>query len=161
VNSWEPNHTRRFSAFLARSLLVVQREHAKIYRQLALSISKLSVLCEVDGEQVRLVSDGLRLHLSESRHSTDVSQDVILRASRKVIRQLLRGELTLERAVWNDAVFLKGELEHVLSFYDGLQLYFAAAVRSPAFPLLLREFMSEPHTRGASLNGHQQERALR
>lgn len=144
MNSWGPETSRRFASFLARSILVVEREQGRIYERLALSIRDLSVVCEVDGERIRMVSDGKRLRLSEIADGVDVPQNVILRTSRGVIRQLLQGEVTLERAVWNDAVFLKGELEHVLAFYDGLQLYFAAAVRTPAFPLLMRDFMSEP-----------------
>lgn len=142
MNFLVPSGRRSFASFLARSLLVVEREHPRIYVQLALAVRALSVLCEVDGEQISIQSDGERLGLRPLSAAQEMELgSVQLRTTRRVIRQLLQGKLTLEGAVWDDDVFLRGELEQVLAFYDGLQFYFAAAVRAPTFPFLLREFL--------------------
>jgi hypothetical protein len=62
------------------------------------------------------------------------------RTTRRAILDLVDARTTLMAAVVADRVWLRGSVEDLLAFHDGLMVYLGGAVRSPSFPWLLRQF---------------------
>ena len=60
--------------------------------------------------------------------------------SRNTILSILDARLTLAEAVLSDAIVLKGHVDDLIAFHDGLMTYVRGAVRSPSFPRLLDHF---------------------
>jgi len=94
------------------------------------------VLIEVDGEVTVVVCEGEGVRLA----ATAVAPAVECRTTRAAILDLVDARTTLAGAVMDDQVWLRGSVEDLVAFHDGLMAYLGGAVRSPGFPWLLREF---------------------
>lgn len=128
-----------FVGFLARSLALLEAELPLFHARVAEAVGVKNVACRIDDEEFWILSDGKRLCLTTHRCS---KYEVEIRTSRALIRALLEGELTLEDALWSERILLKGELDDILSFNDGLHVYLCGAVRSPSFSDLMSDYLN-------------------
>ena len=128
-----------FVAFLARSLSLLEAELPQIATRVAASVGARNVACQIDDERFGIVSDGKCLRVITQPAA---KSEVEIATTRAVIRTLLEGETTLEDALWNERILLKGELDDILAFNDGLHVYLCGAVRSPSFPDLMSDYLT-------------------
>jgi hypothetical protein len=128
---------RTFTHFLARSLTLFEDEQPRIYAEIAARVGIREVRCDVDGDLITIRGDGSRLHLTRAVDAPAVR----IRTSREVILALIDAETTLQDALWDDRILLKGLLPDLLAFHDGLMAFLHGAVRCPSFPDLLQEYL--------------------
>jgi hypothetical protein len=134
-----------FTHFLARSLVLFEDELPALYREIARRVGVREVRCHVDFDRVTIFSDGRRLHLSR-RVEAPVVQ---LSTSRQVIVDLVHAKATLKDALWDDRILLRGNLDDLLAFHDGLMAYLQGSVRCPSFPELLEQYLEVDSARQA------------
>jgi len=101
----------------------------------------------LNGRRVQIQSGAERFSLHFENGWVDFespgpADDVLFGATRSTILALADGQTTLERALDEGAIELRGTVEHVLDFYEGLLMFAGGAVRCPNFPHLLLEFRS-------------------
>ena len=70
----------------------------------------------------------------------DGTEHLDLRVDRRSLLALVDGELSLEDALRQDGLELRGDLRHVIDFFDGLLIYLRGGIRCPSFPQLLADF---------------------
>jgi hypothetical protein len=124
------------SQFIAQSLDVLRREHPEAYLTLCQRMAGREVLIYIDGEAVRLAF---------SAHEASLPADlqrpgVTMRTSRLTLLDVIDGQLSLERAVYEAAIELQGHVTDLSAFYDGVGIYVRGAVRCPSFPFLLERY---------------------
>ena len=129
-----------FSRFLARSLALLADELPEYHRLVATRIGRREVLLHVDGEDITVQSFPPRLTLTLKSHAPDVE----LWTKRAAISRLINGEDTLVDAILGDRVVLRGTVDDLIAFHDGLMAYLHGAVRCPAFAELRDEYLAEP-----------------
>jgi hypothetical protein len=122
--------------FVEDSLRALAHEAPAFYARLCATLQ---------GRRLRLESEGqpFTLHFRTGTTTTmpsDGSEDLHMAVSRRTILALVDGELTIEDAVRQDALFLRGSLTHVADLFEGLFIYLSGGVRCPSFPQLLGEF---------------------
>lgn len=125
-----------FAAFLHEAMSALEREHPTAWERLCLALRRRRVTLSVDEEIVPMAFevDGVTfLPYAGEAH-------VILETDRPTIFTLVDGVLSLEEAVKRDRLRLRGRPDDVVRFHDGLMQWLHGAVRSPAFPGLLRAF---------------------
>ena len=87
----------------------------------------------IGGESVTISFDPSGAHvLPEAKEPTTE-----LATSRQTILDVLDARLTLADAVLSDAIMLRGHVDDLTVFHDGLMTYVRGAVRCPSFPQLL------------------------
>lgn len=129
----------RFSSFLSRSLDVLERERPDVATRLAAVLAALAVAASVDGETVRLASDGEVVRVTP-RTAGEAAVAVTVATSRATILALVDGRVSLIDAVLSDALLLRGSPGDLARFHDALWLYLQGAVRVPAFAELLASY---------------------
>lgn len=127
----------RFAAFLDHSLRLLAREAPRSFAAVRDRLRGVAAAIELDRQTpVRVQLDAepwvARSEAGEVRAEVDGTD----------LARLLRGELTIEAAVRDERLHLRGSLEHLLGFLDGLESWIHGAVRCPSFPALYREFLS-------------------
>lgn len=125
-----------FASFLTRSLELLARELPWVYTLLCAALSPREVSIEVDGEISAVFCSTTSLRVTQRPEAPVVE----CRTSRAAIVDLIDARLTLVQAVVEDRVWLRGDVDELLAFHDGLMIFLGGAVRSPSFPGLLREF---------------------
>ena len=136
-----------FREFLDVSLRLLEAEHPSGYARL---------LGLLEGREARVTMDGKTLGIAFRREGFDLHDDVPhpfieLRATRDEVLAVAAGELSLEKAVREERVWLRGRLEDVVRFHESLLAYLHSAVRCPSFPWLLGEYTSGAPPRTARL----------
>lgn len=132
-------HDTNFRGFLEQSLLCMRQEVPWAHDAMLEQLDGFAVTIVVDTEQVMITGTRERLVLAQASGAVDVE----LRTSAATIVALATGMDTLERAILEDRIFLRGSASHLLRFYDGLLLYLHGAVRGPSFPYLLARFQTD------------------
>jgi hypothetical protein len=103
---------------------------------------------------------GQRLHVNRGREEfalhfqgetvvtapPDGSEDLHLGVDRRTILALFDGELTLEEALLQDRLTVRGSLAQVSDMFDALLIYLRGAIRCPSFPSLLSDFRAPVRT---------------
>lgn len=138
-----------FGRFVSRGLGALRAELPWAYARVAAALAGRDVLLAVSGEDVPITArDGAVVaHVVAPQ---GFSPCVTLRTERAVVARLADGELTIVDAVVSGEVALRGDVDDLVAFHDGLMAFLHGAVRSPAFPALLDEFRawvdpSSPH----------------
>jgi hypothetical protein len=125
-----------FASFLARSLDVLARELPWAYAKMCETLEGRHVSIELDGQLAVVACSA-----GTARVTQNGSQSVVeCRTTRTAVIALADARTTLTEAVVSEQVWLRGCVEDLLAFHDGLMVYLGGAVRSPSFPGLLREF---------------------
>jgi hypothetical protein len=122
-----------FATFLDQSMTLLAAEMPRAYARLCAMLRE---------REARVTMDELRIGIAfpggAFRLVGDVDQPCIeLRSDRATVLDVVDGRLTLEEAVWNERLQLRGRLDDLARFHDALVLYLHGAVRCPSFPWLL------------------------
>lgn len=125
-----------FASFLARSLDLLARELPWAYAAMCEALAPREVSITVDGEPARVVCTAGSVRVEPGAGAPAVE----CRTTREAILDLVAARTTLAEAVIGDRVWLRGSVDDLLAFHDGLMVYLGGAVRSPSFPGLLQEF---------------------
>ncbi|WP_437564859.1 hypothetical protein [Sorangium sp. So ce542] len=136
-------HDGTFASFLARSLDLIERELPWAYEAMSRALAPREVLIEVDGERVGVACARGAVRVEGAARAPAVE----CRTTRRAILELIDARSTLLDAVVSDAVSLRGSVDDLLAFHDGLMIYLGGAVRSPSFPWLLKEFRIDASAR--------------
>lgn len=146
-SSWAPEGS--FAFFLGRSLDALARELPAIYLTMCATLAPREVSIRVDGELVSVLcgADQARLLAVPEQPAVEVV------TSRAAIVDLIDARSTLVESVLADRVRLRGKLDDLVAFHDGLIVYLHGAVRGPSFPDLLRQFRRSLTTDGAPTHG--------
>lgn len=114
-------------------MLVLEREMPVVHAELGELLRDREARLEMDGEGL-----GVSFAAGRFRIVDDAPDPFIdLRSDRRAVLEVIGGELTLEDAVWQERIVLRGELDDLILFHDALMLYLQGAVRCPSFPWLL------------------------
>jgi len=127
---------RDFFDFLATSMTVLEREAPVGYRALESRLSGLRARLESGGVRRVVSFDRSRFLLGDDSGSPDVDAAF----ERGVVLELVDGATSLDQAILDDKLRVRGAVEAVERFYDGICLYVDAAVRSPGFVPLLERY---------------------
>lgn len=124
--------------FVERSVEALEREAPRQFKEMCTALS---------GRRVGIRSGDEAFSLMFYEENVAIvgqgpADEVLLEVDRGTILQLVDGTLTLEDALRQDHLEVRGNVERVAEFYDGLLIYLSGAVRCPQFRRLLTEFRS-------------------
>jgi hypothetical protein len=128
-----------FFEFLGKSMRLLERETPQRYRAIRESIGTLRARLTAD-DATRVVSFDRSGFAALAATSTS---DVEARFGRGVVLRLIDGETTLDQAILDDALYVRGSVEAVERFHAAVSLYVEAAVRAPGFVSLLEAYRNE------------------
>ena len=129
-----------FRGFLERSLEAIAAEMPAAYDALCATLGCRRVVLGIDAERVGIRCDGRRLAVGDP----DPGATVEFRSSPHTLRGLTSGRLSFLDAALDDRLLLRGAVDEIVVFYDGLLAYLRGAVRSPSLPGLLDAFAGRP-----------------
>ena len=131
-----------FAHFLGRSLDALAEELPAIYAEMCRTLAPRAVRIALDGEVVTVACTPERATLLDVHGALDSldAPAVDVRTSRAAIVALIDARSTLVESVVADRVELRGKLDDLVAFHDGLVVYLHGAVRAPSFPALLLLF---------------------
>jgi hypothetical protein len=66
---------------------------------------------------------------------------VVAATDQDTLDAMLLGQLTIERALLDDRLLIRGELQHALAFLDALLTWIHGAIRCPSFPALYERYL--------------------
>jgi hypothetical protein len=125
-----------FFEFLADSIDLLKKESSENYLQLASALAGLQASISTGLEKRLVYFDGNQFVVTTDLSNPDI--DVVFRND--VIIDLIDGRYSLEKAVLDDAVFVKGTVVMLEKFYSALSIYLQGALRSRSFPFLLANY---------------------
>jgi hypothetical protein len=118
------------------SLRALASEAPAFYSRLGSALCGRRLHISGEGEAFALdFADGLVRSVTP-----DGSEDVHLTVDRRTILALVDAELTLEEALYQDRLVVRGNLTEVVDLFDGLLIYLRGGIRCPSFPRLLSDF---------------------
>lgn len=125
-----------FPTFMARALDIVAAEAPEAYE---------AMTSRLEGVRLGLNPDGTALAIWVKNGWVEIfptakEVDLTVGFSSSVILDLIDGRRSLEKSIYDDRLFLKGTIEMVERFHDGLMLFLQGAVRCPGMPRLLARF---------------------
>ena len=127
---------RDFFDFLSVSLDVIENEAPGSFHALAREVDGLLARLVADGDARIVCCDAARFAVVEDMSEPDIE----VAFEREGILNLIDGKSTLEGAFYGEALRIRGDVEIVERFHEGLQLYLAGAIRSTSMPALLAQF---------------------
>jgi hypothetical protein len=134
-------HRRAFSEYLSESLEQIERHVPDIYALVGRCLGRRGVRLEVGSE-----STSLRVDL-DNRIEPDVesaaAEEIFAKTTRATIVALARGEATLEQALVDEAVHLRGAVEDLAAGMDALAAYLNGAARCPELLTLMEAFRAD------------------
>ena len=125
--------------YIGASLVALRQECPTAYFLMCSQLAPRRVRLMIDGESVTLAFDPSGAHVLPVAQNPTAE----LVTSRRTILDVLDARLTLAEAVLSDAIVLKGCVDDLTAFHDGLMTYVRGAVRCPTFPRLLDRFRYE------------------
>lgn len=135
MNSSVPEK-KGFASFLATSFELLEREMPALYARMCELLAPRRVVLNVDRESVALAFSRRQARFVEIPETAEVH---VATTSRAVLR-VIDAQNDLMAAVLADELHVRGELDDLVAFHDGLLAYVHGAVRAPSFPQLLREY---------------------
>jgi hypothetical protein len=123
-------------ALLVQSLVELASEQPRAYAEMCRVLAPRRLLLHVDGERAAL-------RCSPNVVETDgVDGDAAVEAhaNRRVILDLLDARTSLLEALLTERLILRGGLDDLIAFHDGLAAYLRGAVRCRNFPSLLDRY---------------------
>jgi hypothetical protein len=132
-----------FAGYLTRSLRLLRDEAPAHFAATRAHLGPLAVRITVGNEAPVVVRlDGAEPWVRQHAPEETFPAAVDVGASRPALAAFLRGELSIEEAVTDDRLTLRGSLDHLLPFFDGLAAWLHGALRSPSFPSLHRQYLA-------------------
>ncbi len=131
--------------YIKESLRLLRAECPDAYFLMCGQLAPRCVLLRIEGEAVLLGFDPAGVHVLAARHAGAAHLPAVeLTTTRQTILDVIDARLTLAEAVLSDAILLKGHVDDLAIFHEGLITYLRGAVRCPSFPPLLDSFRYEP-----------------
>jgi hypothetical protein len=130
-----------FAALLGESLWALARDCPAAYHQTIRRLQGATVLVDVGDERV-VVHGTTAGHELRPPSPEDPPPTVSLTATPAVLLGLLDGELTVLQCLLDERLHLVGSVHELLGLHEALDWYLRGAVRTTAFPELLRRFRS-------------------
>lgn len=128
-----------FGRFVARGLAALRDELPWAHARMAAALEGRDVLLTVDGEAVPVTARGGAVEVHPLAPQ-GFSPCVTLATDRATVARLADAERTITDAVVAGEVALRGAVDDLVAFHDGLMAFLAGAVRSPSFPALLDDY---------------------
>ena len=125
-----------FSEFLSRSLELIEEEAPTSHRALGRALAGHAVRISVDAPAAVLRFGTAGFAWLEG----DAPAEVELRVDRQTLLDLIDARVSLEDSILEDRFHLRGPIDSIVWFDDGLLIYLDGAIRCPSFPTLLAEF---------------------
>ena len=124
-----------FAAFFARASAALRREHGQAWGKHVHALRGLCVVLHIGDEVIPLRFSAVGVALMPD----DGGAHVVLSADHAMIFALVDGEVTIEAAVRQNRLRLRGTPAHLVRFHEGLMLWLHGAVRCPSFPQILAD----------------------
>src|SRR5215470_15796953 len=128
-----------FARLLGESLWALARECPAAYHQTVRRLQGAAVLVDVGGERV-VVHGSADGHELRPPVAGEPPPTATLTATPSVLLGLLDGELTVLDCLLDERLHLVGSVHELLVLHEALDWYLRGAVRTSAFPDLLRRF---------------------
>jgi hypothetical protein len=128
---------RPLSDWIEEALATLLSENPHGYRRICAALGRSGLDLEVDGEMVRVQSDGREIHLTSSP-----SGYARISCSRATLLSLLDGDRSIGMAARSGALEVRGCPAELLRLSDGLRVALHAAIRAPSFGDLLDRYRS-------------------
>lgn len=128
-----------FARFVARGLRALRAELPWAYALMADALGPRDVLLAISGETVAVTTRGGEV-TAHAAPPEGFAPRVVLATERATVLQLADAERTIVDAVVSGEVTLRGDVDDLVAFHDGLMAFLHGAVRSPSFPALLDEY---------------------
>jgi len=125
-----------FRGWVDRGLRTLRGELPWAYTRMAAALGAREVTITVDGEVTPVASDGARVWLRDAPEAPVVT----LTTSRREIVALVDAERSLVTSVVLGETVLRGRVDDLAAFHDGLLEFLRGAVRSPSFPWMMDAF---------------------
>lgn len=131
-----------FADFLRTSLGAIRRESPDAFAAMCRRLAPREVRLAVDGEElaVRFTPEDVAMLAAPCRPVVEFV------TSRAAILDVIDARHSLLSAVLAETLVLRGALDDLLAFHDGLIAYAQGAVRSPSLPRLLERFRASDHS---------------
>ncbi len=124
------------SGFIELSFEILRDEFPTAYLLLCSQLAPRTVQMFINDEVITLAFDPGGAHLRQDVRTPTLE----LHTSRQTILDVIDAHLALHEAILVDAILLRGAIEDLAAFHDGLLTYVRGAVRCPSFPPLLDRF---------------------
>ena len=136
----------RFGQYLADALALLRRESPVHFeatrRRLGARVIGIRIVGDVP-VRVRLQGDDAEGWVTRVGEPDDVAPaEVQIATSQADLDGFLRGDFTLEEGLEANRVAVRGRLDDVLAFLDGLAAWLHGALRCPSFPPLHHQFLA-------------------
>jgi hypothetical protein len=128
-----------FFAFLDRSMRLLEHETPQRYRAIGDSIGALRARLTADDATRVVAFEGSRFTTLAATSPSDVEA----RFGRDVVLRLIDGATTLEQAILDEALYVRGSVEAVEGFHAAMSAYVEAAIRAPGFVSLLAAYRAD------------------
>jgi hypothetical protein len=125
-----------FFGFLTESLDLLDKESRESYLRLVSALGGLRASISTGAKKRLVYFDGDRFVVATDLLNPDI--EVVFRDD--AVIDLIDGNCSLEQAVLNDAIFVRGAMSILEKFYFALGIYLQCALRSRSFPALLSRY---------------------
>jgi hypothetical protein len=127
----------KFGDFLRQSFAALRRERPAIYDELCRVMQARAARIRVDGAPVDVEFHGGEARIGPAKRRPPAIE---VRTSRETIVGMVDARWSLMTAIAEDRLWIRGSVDDLVTFHDGLLVYLHGAVRSPSFPGLLQRF---------------------
>jgi hypothetical protein len=126
-----------FFEFLGDSMDLLRSESPARFASLSRSLDGLTGRLETeDGARAIRFADGRFEHREH-----DVGEaDIEVRFKRQLVLDLVDGRIGFEEAIDREMLHVRGRVEIVERYHEGLMIFLGGAIRAPAFSMLLERF---------------------
>jgi hypothetical protein len=125
-----------FFYYLSESLDLLKHESRENYERLAAGLNDLRInICAGRKTRIAYFGEGQFVIEPDGRLA-----DIWLEFDEGTILQVIDGKSSLEEAVLDGAIFIRGDLQKIETLYSALAAYLDGAMRSPGFPALLADY---------------------
>ena len=138
-----------FYLLLSTSMKLLRAEAPKTYYKLGALLQNLKGRVSTE-EGTRIISfKGCEFGQIEQK---DCAVDVEVAFASRVVLDLVDGHVTLEEAILDESIWVRGDAIHVERYYEALKVFVGGAIRLPEFLLLLDQYRASLSTRYAQTN---------
>jgi hypothetical protein len=127
-----------FFTFLRTSLSRIAAEEPDAHRALVGAMGNLRARLVADGvaRTIRFDFPDWTIYAGESETDLEVAFD------REIIMDLIDGRLTMEDAIYQERLRMRGSVETIERFHGALMIYLEGLIRTPEAPVLLESYRS-------------------
>jgi hypothetical protein len=127
---------REFFTFLHDSLVRLAVEVPEAHRALAAAMGRTRARLVADGDArtIRFDFPYWTIYADDNEADLEVAFD------RELVLDLVDGRLTLEEAIYQERLLMRGSIETIERFHDALMIYLEGLLRTSHAPALLAHY---------------------